>query len=166
MANDLLTPSIIADGHHLPQEVIQVFYKVKGPHNLILTSDVNHLIGMPSGNYVYLGSEVVYTEDGLIKNPKLNCLAGASMPLRKGVETMMNYTGCSLGEAINFASQNVARINNLNDRGLLAPGKRADLILFEKEANKLLIKQTWLKGRLVFNSKIQRLTQKILNLEP
>ena len=40
LANGLLTPSIIADGHHLLPEEIQVFYKVKGPDNLILTSDV------------------------------------------------------------------------------------------------------------------------------
>ena len=53
LANELLTPSIIADGHHLLQEEIQVFYKVKGRDNLILTSDVNHLIGMAPGK-IYL----------------------------------------------------------------------------------------------------------------
>jgi N-acetylglucosamine-6-phosphate deacetylase len=147
LANDLLTPSVIADGHHLLPEEIKVFYKVKGRANLILTSDVNHLIGMPPGRYMYLGSEVVYTEDGLVKNPLLNCLAGASMPLKKGVETMMNYTGCTLGEAINMAAGNVARIYRLNDRGSLEAGKRADLILFEKDGNKLNIKQTWVNGK-------------------
>ncbi len=84
---------------------------------MVITSDVNHLIGMPPGRYMYFGSEVVYTEDGLVKNPVLNCLAGASMPLKKGVETMMNVTGCPLGEAINMATGNVARIYHLNDRG-------------------------------------------------
>ena len=85
---------------------------------------------MAPGKYIFLGSEVSYTDDGLIKNPVLNCLAGASMPLKKGVGNMMNYTGCTLGEAINMASGNVARIYNLSDRGSLKPGKRADLILF------------------------------------
>ncbi len=69
MANDHLTPSIIADGHHLLPEEVQVFYKIKGPHNIILTSDVTHLIGMTPGKYMFLGSEIVYTDDGLIKNP-------------------------------------------------------------------------------------------------
>ncbi len=152
LANDLLTPSIISDGHHLLPEEIKVFFKVKGPDNLIITSDVNHLIGMPPGDYVYMGSEVVFTDDGLVKNPKLDCLAGASLPLKKGVETMMNFTGCSLGEAINLATKNVARVYDMNDRGTLTPGKRADLLLFEKEGNKLIIKQTWLKGKLVFTN--------------
>lgn len=148
LANDLLTPSIIADGHHLLPEEIRVFYKVKGAQNLILTSDVNHLIGMAPGKYVYFGSEVVYTEDGLVKNPVLNCLAGASMPLRTGVGNVMKYTGCSLGEAVYMASGNAARIYNLSDRGSLATGKRADLILFEMDGTKLTIKQTWIKGKI------------------
>jgi N-acetylglucosamine-6-phosphate deacetylase len=150
LANDLLIPTIIADGHHLLPEEVQVFYKVKGPHNMILTSDVTHLIGMTPGKYIFLGSEVVLTNEGLIKNPVLNCLAGASMALRTGVGNVMKFTGCSLGETINMASGNVARIYNLADRGSLSAGKRADLIVFEKDDNNIEIKQVWVKGRKVF----------------
>jgi N-acetylglucosamine-6-phosphate deacetylase len=150
LANELLTPSIIADRHHLLPEEIVVFYKVKGAKNMILTSDVTHFIGMPPGEYVYLGARVIKTNDGLVKNPELNCLAGASLPLIKGVETMMDYTGCSLGEAVNLASRNVARIYNLSDRGTIGPRKRADLILFKKMDNKLIIKETYIKGICVF----------------
>jgi N-acetylglucosamine-6-phosphate deacetylase len=42
-------PSIIAGGLHLSQEEISVFYKVKGPDNMILTSDVVYLAGMAPG---------------------------------------------------------------------------------------------------------------------
>jgi N-acetylglucosamine-6-phosphate deacetylase len=152
LANDLLTPSIIADGHHLLPEEIQVFYKVKGPDNLILTSDVNHLIGLAPGKYVYMGSEVIYTEEGLVENAALNCLAGASLPLKKGVETMMNYTGCSLANAINMASGNVARIYGLKERGSIVAGKRADIILFGKIGNKITIKETYLNGKQVYSA--------------
>ena len=152
LANDLLVPSIIADGHHLLPEEVQVFYKVKGPDNIILTSDVTHLIGMAPGKYIFLGSEIVYTSDGLIKNPKLNVLAGASYPILRGVENMINFTACSLGEAINLATKNVSRVCNLPDRGSLETGRRADLILFEKDGNKLNIKQTWVNGRIVYTS--------------
>jgi N-acetylglucosamine-6-phosphate deacetylase len=148
LANDLLIPTVIADGHHLLAEEVRVFYKVKGPHNMILTSDVTHLIGMTPGKYIFLGSEIVLTDDGLIKNPVLNCLAGASMPLRTGVGNVMKFTGCSLGEAINMASGNVARIYSLFDRGSLAVGKRADLIQFGKEDYNIEIKQVWVKGKL------------------
>ena len=146
LANDRLTPTLIADGHHLLPEEIRVFYKVKGSDNIILTSDVTHLTGMNPGNYVYFGSEVVLTADGLIKNPVLNCLAGASLPLSKGVGTMMSYTGCTPGEAIRMASSNAARIYGLDDRGVLAPGKRADIILFELKDKSIIIKETLKSG--------------------
>jgi N-acetylglucosamine-6-phosphate deacetylase len=152
LANDLLTPTIIADGHHLLPEEVQVFYKVKGPDNIILTSDVTHLIGMTPGKYIFLGSEVVLTEEGLIENPVLNCLAGASMPLITGVENMMKFTGCPLGDAINMASANVARIYNLSDRGSLIQGKRADLMLFEMDGNNIKLKQVVIKGKNIVKS--------------
>ncbi len=146
LANDLLKISVIADGHHLLPEEVKVFNKVKGPQNIILTSDLTHLGGMTPGKYNFLGSEVVLTEEGLIKNPVLNCLAGASLPLRTGVENVMKFTGCTLGEAVNMATSNVARIYNLSDRGILATGKRADLILFEINGNKIEIKNVFVGG--------------------
>jgi len=152
LANDLLTTTIIADGHHLLPEELQVFYKVKGPKNIVLTSDVTHLYGMAPGKYVFSGSEIILTEDGLITNPVLNCLAGASKPLRAGVENMMKYTGCKLGEAINMATLNVAGIYDLSDRGSLEPGKRADLILFENVDNILNIKQIIINGKIITNT--------------
>ncbi len=62
---------------------------------------------------------------------------------------MMRFTGCSLGEAINLATRNVSRVCRLPGVGSLEPGKRADLILFEKEGEKLFIKQTLVNGKIV-----------------
>lgn len=149
LANDLLAPSIIADGHHLLPEEVQVFYRVKGPDNIILTSDLTHLGGMKPGRYMFFGSEVVYTDDGLIKNPVLNCLAGASFPILRGIENLITFTGCTLGQAINLATKNVTRIYKLTDRGSLETGKRADLILFDMEDSRLNIKQIWINGKVI-----------------
>jgi N-acetylglucosamine-6-phosphate deacetylase len=150
LANDLLTPSIIADGLHLTPEEIKVYYKVKGSENMILTSDVVFLAGMIPGKYTFLESEINLTVEGMIINTELNCLAGAFFPLKKGVENIMNFTGCSLTKAINMASENVACIYGLKDRGALTEGKRADIIQFERNRNKLQIKKTILNGITVF----------------
>jgi N-acetylglucosamine-6-phosphate deacetylase len=154
LADDRLTPSIIADGHHLLPDEVNVFYKVKGADNIILTSDVIYLAGMKPGKYSFLEAEVILTEDGMLLNQELNCLAGASFPLKKGVENIMNFTNCSLSDAIKMASGNVARIYNLNERGNLEQGKRADIILFEREGNQLHIKNTFINGKQVFQDKI------------
>lgn len=151
LSDDRLTPSIIADGHHLLPEEINVFYKVKGPGNIILTSDVIYLAGMTAGKYRFLGSDVILTEEGMLLNADQNCLAGASFPLIKGVENILRYTCCTLAEAINLASYNVARIYNLTDRGELATGKRADIISFEINGDKLLLKDSYINGISVFH---------------
>lgn len=147
LANDLLTPSIIADGHHLLPEEVRVFCKVKGPRNIILTSDVTHFMGMAPGNYVFLGSNIVLSADGLIRNPLLDCLAGASLPLRTGIGNVMKFTGYSLGEAVNMAAGNVAEVCRITDRGSIVPGKRADLILFQMEDYQMSIIKVIVNGR-------------------
>jgi len=102
---------------------------------------------MKPGKYMFLGSEIIYTDDGLLKNPVLNVLAGASFPIRRGIENMMSFTGCTLGEAVNMATKNVARICRLPDRGVLEPRKRADVVLFKKDGDKLSVKQTRVNGK-------------------
>jgi N-acetylglucosamine-6-phosphate deacetylase len=149
LANDRLIPTIIADGHHLLPDEIRVFCKVKGVDNIILTSDVVYLSGMKPGKYNFLGSDVTLTDGGMLINEELNCLAGASFPLKKGVENMLAFTGCSLADAVKMASSNVARVYSLSDRGSLSPGKRADLILLNRDGNKLTVKKTYINGLLV-----------------
>ena len=105
---------------------------------------------MAPGKYTFLESEVVLTEEGMLKNIAMNCLAGASFPLKTGVGNMMKFTGCSLEDAINMASGNVARVYGLNDRGSLSEGKRADLILFEMDEYQIKIRKTYPERRTCF----------------
>jgi N-acetylglucosamine-6-phosphate deacetylase len=150
LANDKLTPSLIADGHHLLPEELIVFCKAKGFENIIITSDVNFLIGMQPGVYNYMGSKIEMSPDGLVRVPELNCLAGASMPLKKGIEIMLRDTGCTMGQAVDLATRNVARVMGLHDRGSLENEKKADMVLFYIADGKLKISQTIENGELAF----------------
>jgi len=142
LADDRLMASLILDGFHLRPEMVKVFLRVKGVERTILTSDMTMLAGMPPGNYIWDGNDVELTEEGIIMFPKANCFAGASLPLKVGVDNIMKFTGCSLGEAIDMASKNPADLYSLNDRGVIEPGKRADLILFKIENGKMNIIST------------------------
>ncbi|MCU0407366.1 MAG: amidohydrolase family protein [Bacteroidales bacterium] len=146
LANEYLTATIIADGHHLLPEEIVVFCRAKGYENIMLTSDVIHLAGMDPGTYSFLGSEVLLTDDGMLLDPLKQCLAGASFPLRRGVENILQYTGCTLGEASLMSSANAARILRLPGRGRLESGCRADIIRFSYVNNSINILNTWLEG--------------------
>ena len=149
LADDRLMASIIVDGFHLRPEEVQVFYKVKGPERIVLTSDVTSLAGMPPGEYTTRGRTVVLTPEGMIKFPAQNVLAGAASPITKGVGNIMRFTNCSLADAIHMASRNPARLYGFEDRGEIVPGKRADLILFTIDDGGLNIKKTILEGKVV-----------------
>ena len=146
LAEDRLMSSLILDSFHLLPELVKVFYRAKGSERIILTSDMTMLAGMPAGNYNWDGNEVVLTPEGVIMLPSQNVFAGASLPLITGVGNMMKFTGCGLHEAINMATKNPANLYEFEDRGSIKVGKRADLILFNLDDNKLTINKTIVDG--------------------
>ena len=150
MAEDRLTPAIIVDGHHLLPEEVTTFYKVKGPENLMLVSDATRLAGMPPGEYNWGDMKVVMTEDGKLRYPEQDVLAGASFPIITGISNIMKFTGCSLKEAVNMATKVPAKVFDLNDRGVLEKGKRADMVLFKQENGKIVVYKTIVMGKIVY----------------
>ena len=154
LADDRLMISFISDGFHLPPEILQVFYKVKGADNIIITSDVTSYAGLPPGEYkIKTGETIVKTPDGNLRfSGQEGGLYGSASPLPKGVGHFMKVTGCSLAKAIQMTTLNPARLHNLNDRGKLEPGKRADIILFTMDDFNIKIKKTIVEGKTVFQS--------------
>ena len=118
----------------------------------MLVSDATMLAGMPPGNYTWDGKIVVMTEDGMLKYPEQNVLAGASFPVSRGVINTMKFTGCGLAEAVQMASSTPAKIFDLEDRGMIAAGKRADIILFNLKEDRMEILKTYVAGELVYSS--------------
>jgi len=153
LSNDKLLISIICDGFHLTPEEIRVFYKAKGSDNTIVTSDVTEFAGMPPGLYKIFDDEVIeLTADGELRYPAQKVLYGSASAIDKGVRYIMKVTGCSLADAIKMSSTNPAKLYGLNDRGSIETGKRADLILFELSDSELVIKKTYVNGKLVYDA--------------
>ena len=149
LAEDRLTPTIIADGFHLTREELQTFLKVKGSGNIVLVSDALDLAGLTPGEYIR-GERTVELTPDVVKFPAENVLAGAASPITKCVGNMINFTQCSLKEAIQMASTNPARMFNLYDIGDITQGKRADLIVFKIENEKIVILKTIVAGKIVY----------------
>ena len=151
LANDNLTASIIVDGFHLTKEEVQSFYKIKGPEKTILVSDAVDLAGLPPGEYIRREKRLVLTPDNVVKFPAENVLAGAASPISICVGNIMKFTGCSLANAIKMASTNPAKLLCLDDLGEIRAGKRADLIMFRIEDNKMVIIKTIVAGKAVYS---------------
>tara|TARA_R110002167_G_scaffold163242_1_gene359959 strand:- start:2824 stop:4035 length:1212 start_codon:yes stop_codon:yes gene_type:complete len=150
LSNDAITASLIADGFHLTREEVRTFYKAKGVGKTILVSDALDLAGLPPGEYTRGERTLLLTHD-VVKLPKENVLAGAASPISKCVGVVMEYTQCSLKDAIQMASTNPAKLFSLNEIGEIEAGKRADLVLFTLHDNRMTIKKTYLKGKLVYS---------------
>jgi N-acetylglucosamine-6-phosphate deacetylase len=155
LANDKLTASIIVDGFHLTKEEVKCFYKMKGPEKTILISDAVDLAGLAPGEYTRREKKLVLTPENVVRFPAENVLAGAATPISICVGNMMKYTGCGLAKAIQMASTNPAKLLSLNDRGEIKEGKRADLIVFQIENDKIVILKTIVAGKVVYSSDLQ-----------
>lgn len=149
LADDRLAASIIADGYHLNKAEVNCFFRMKGIENTLLVSDALDLAGLPPGEYTRLEREVVLTE--VVKFPAENVLAGAASPLNSCVTTMMKLTACSLEDAVRMASTNPAKELGLDHIGEIKKGKRADIILFTIEDQKMVIQKTIVAGKVVYS---------------
>jgi N-acetylglucosamine-6-phosphate deacetylase len=150
LAQDELWSCVIADGFHLPDQVLKVVLKVKGKRAM-LVSDAVSLSGMPPGAYATpVGGRVVLTPEGrlhLADNEKL--LAGSAQMLVRGVEHMVSSGLAGLAEAWNMASVRPAGFMGLPELAGLTAGARADLVLFHRDGNAISVARTYKSGELV-----------------
>lgn len=130
---------LIADGKHLPYELLRYVYKIKGADRICLVTDAIRASGMPEGAKTKIGSIVsgldVIVEDGVAKLPDRQSFAGSTATMDRVYRTMIEATGADMVSASRMASLNPAVLLGLTDRGEIAEGKRADLVLLDKNLN-------------------------------
>jgi N-acetylglucosamine-6-phosphate deacetylase len=140
---DDLTTEVIADGKHLQRELLLLAYKVKGPDRLALVTDCNRALDMPDGEYLFGptdGGEPILRRDGVGVMPDGTALASGVMGLDHAVRTFLRLTGVPLPEVVRMASLTPARIiGREKEIGSIEPGKRADLIVLDKDVEVRLV---------------------------
>ena len=127
---------MIADGCHLPKELLQLIYKVKGADRICLVTDSMRGAGMPDGHYVLgnknTGLDTV-VEDGVAKLPDRCSFAGSVATSDRLVRTFRNLTSAPLYEVVRTASLTPAKLLGISHQtGSIANGKKADLIIFDE----------------------------------
>lgn len=130
LADDRLTATFIADGHHLPADTLQAMLRAKGLERAVLVSDAAALAGLPPGRYEQpIGGVVEVTADGRLGVAGTPYLAGAARSLAEDVALAVDLGGLSLAEALRLATVNPGRF--AGGRGRLEPGAPADLVRFD-----------------------------------
>lgn len=141
----------IGDGVHLPEPLLRLIWKVKGPDRIVGITDAMRGAGMPDGPTV-LGSiddgVPAIIEDGVAKLPDRSSFAGSVCTADRVVRNYLTLAGASLPEAVQVMTLTPARLMRIDGRkGSIAAGKDADIVLFDKDME---VSLTMIGGRVVY----------------
>lgn len=133
---DEMRVELIADGMHLPPELLRLILKLKPHDKITLVTDSMRGAGMPEGPSI-LGSLKdglpVILEGGIAKLMDRSAFAGSMATTDRLVRTMVEKAGLPLPKAVEMMTGNVAKLYNMYDKiGDIAPGKRADMVIMDK----------------------------------
>ena len=141
LADDVFA-EIITDGVHLSDPMIRLIVKAKGPDRTMVITDAMCAAGEPDGIYS-LGGLRVKVEKGKATladvpyDPKavVSNVAGSVALYPQCFKRYVKATGLPLEEAVKATSYNQCVSLGIPDRGEIAPGKIADLVLVDKDLN-------------------------------
>ena len=120
----------ICDGRHLVPGTVRLYVKAKGWDKILGITDSIMAAGLPDGNYK-LGVNDVVVEDGDAKLASTGVRAGSTLTQATALRNFMKFTGAPVELAAKPLSQNPARMFGWNDRGRIAVGARADIVLVD-----------------------------------
>lgn len=134
-----MTVEMIADGCHLPYELLEMVYRVKGPDKVALTCDSMRCAGQDVKESI-LGSlengQKVIIEDDVAKLMDRSAFAGSIATDDRLIRVMTQKAGVPLHDAVKMMTLTPARIIGLGGKkGSIQPGKDADLICFDGNVN-------------------------------
>ena len=125
---DEMDAELIADGKHLPPELLRLIFKCKDHAHLALITDSLPPAGLEQKEGIMDGTPYI-VEDGVAKLPDRSAFAGSvattDMLLRTAVEC-----GCTVHDAVQMLTATPARILGLN-KGRLETGFDGDITVFD-----------------------------------
>ncbi len=138
---DELTAEIIADGKHLPPDLVRMIVKIKGIDRVAAVTDSLCVAGSDATEGVMSGVEYI-VEDGIAKLSDRSAFAGSVATADVLLRVLVNECGFTLSEASNMLSATPARLHGLN-KGKLEAGLDADLVVLN---NKLSVREVYVGG--------------------
>lgn len=135
LAEDGLAASFIADGHHLPPYVLKCLLRAKGAERSILVTDAIAAAGLGAGRRRLGDVEIEVSDAGRVSLPGTPYMAGSVLEMHRAVANAVRFAGVTLDEALRMAGPNPAKLMGIDDEsGSIQTGRRADLIVFDRDA--------------------------------
>ncbi|KAF8141201.1 carbohydrate esterase family 9 protein [Boletus edulis] len=140
---------LIVDGIHIHPNSVRLAYSAH-PDGCILITDAMRILDprLKDGIHEWRDGRRLLKEGDKLYLEGTTTLAGSVVTLDKCVRNFIQFTGCSLGEAIKCATFNPARCLGIENRkGSLRAGADADLVVLDRRGKVL---STWVKGKKVW----------------
>jgi N-acetylglucosamine-6-phosphate deacetylase len=131
---DGITAEIIADGKHLPPDLIRMIYKIKGKDGIIAVTDSLSLAGTDV-KVGRMSSTDFIIEDGVCKLLDRSAFAGSIATADTLLRVLTKEAMIPMSDAVSMLTQNTARVMGLNKKGVLAAGMDADIVVFDDDIN-------------------------------
>ncbi len=125
-------------GIHVDPYMLRLVRRIKGDDRIILISDAYACDGpIPEG----------YDDVDDINFDHAGEIAGSKMTLDIACRNMIKHTGASLVDVFKFASYNPSRAVGFYDRGEIAAGNRADLVIVDHkmQVSRVMLGGEWKK---------------------
>jgi N-acetylglucosamine-6-phosphate deacetylase len=149
LTDDRLTIELIADGVHVHPRMIDLACRSKPRSDVVGVSDATQGAGLADGIYT-LGGERVRISEGRCVLERDNTLAGSCLTLDRAMRNLHSFASLNDAEVVACFTRNPAVSLNLNDRGVIEPGKRADIVVVDDDWN---VVATMVAGRMVYDSR-------------
>ncbi|WP_225743289.1 N-acetylglucosamine-6-phosphate deacetylase [Marinilactibacillus sp. Marseille-P9653] len=143
LLEDEVTVEMIVDGFHISPEMVKLAYKAKGADGIELITDAMRAKNAPEGESE-LGGQKVMVKD---KQARLEdgTLAGSVLTFIDAFKNVIQFTGCSIEEAVKMSSVNQAKEFKLERKGALMPSNDADMLVLTED---LALVQTIVGGEI------------------
>jgi len=141
---------LIAEEHHVSPALMKLAYCAKGVDGISLVTDATAGAGLAEETTFQLAGKKCIVKNGACFLADNNgALAGSASRVIGLVRAMIRNAGVSLPNAIAMASLNPAREAGLLEKGEIAIGKDADLVVLSPE---LEVVRTYVAGSLSFRA--------------
>jgi N-acetylglucosamine-6-phosphate deacetylase len=131
LTTDSLFSEMICDGIHTSPEIVNLWWRAKGPERAILVTDAMSAAGMPDGEY-HLGGFAVQVANG--RAMARGVLAGSVLTLDRALANFTQFTGAPLEQSLRLLTVNPAAMTGFSDQaGSIAVGKPANLVAIDAQ---------------------------------
>ena len=147
--DERVTVGIIVDGVHVHPSLVKVIWEAIGPKRMNSVTDALAAMGLPPGSKCKLGDyDVIVTEK--VCTLEDGTISGAVISLDRGLRNLIEFTGISLGEALETMTTTPAKRLGLEGKiGSLETGAQADMVLLTSD---YMVDSTFTSGELVYKN--------------